>query len=99
MYSALESLKSSEHLTISVSANEYVVSDAASIIREYASKGYNLIVAHGSQYGFHDRATGTPIPGRSPSRGELQERRSAQERFRVRGISNEGGYVQATWLR
>ena len=51
MYSALQSLKASEHLTISGSANEYVVSDVASIIRKYVSEGYNLIVAHGSQYG------------------------------------------------
>lgn len=51
MYSALESLKGSENLQISVSANEYVVSQAADIIETYAHDGYNLIVAHGSQYG------------------------------------------------
>ena len=51
IYAALESLKSSQHLTVSVSANEYVTSDAANILREYASDGYNLVIAHGSQYG------------------------------------------------
>ncbi len=29
----------------------FVVDDAAAAIRDYASQGYNLIIAHGSQYG------------------------------------------------
>ena len=51
MYNAVESLAMKDHLQIKVSENEFVVSDAATILREYASEGYNLVIAHGSQYG------------------------------------------------
>jgi len=33
------------------SENMFVVDDAAAAIRDYATKGYNLVIAHGSQYG------------------------------------------------
>ena len=51
MYSALKSLQSKYNFKLSVSENEFVVADAANVMRQYASEGYNLIIAHGSQYG------------------------------------------------
>ena len=51
MYSALKSLQAKYHFKLSVSENQFVVADAANIMRQYASEGYNLIIAHGSQYG------------------------------------------------
>ena len=33
------------------SENMFVVDDAAAAIRDYASKGYDIVLAHGSQYG------------------------------------------------
>ena len=33
------------------SENMFVVADAAAAIRDYASEGYDLVIAHGSQYG------------------------------------------------
>ena len=33
------------------SDNMFVVDDAAAAIRDYATQGYDLIIAHGSQYG------------------------------------------------
>src|ERR1035441_807186 len=94
MYSALESLKSSEHLTISVSANEYVVSDAASIIREYASKGYNLIVAHGSQYGSTIEQLAPQFPKVAFAWGTAGATFGMANVFAYEASSNEGGYVQ-----
>jgi basic membrane protein A len=94
MYSALESLKSSENLTISVSANEYVVSDAASIIREYASEGYNLIVAHGSQYGSTIEQLAPQFPKVSFAWGTAGATFGLKNVFAYEASSNEGGYVQ-----
>ena len=51
MYAALQSLKASYNLKISVSENQFVVADAANITRQYAQQGYELVIAHGSQYG------------------------------------------------
>ena len=94
MYSALQSLKASENLTISVSANEYVVSDAASIIREYASKGYNLIIAHGSQYGSTIEQLAPQFPKVSFAWGTAGATFGLKNVFAYEAASNEGGYVQ-----
>ena len=94
MYSALESLKKSENLTISVSANEYVVSDAASIIREYASEGYNLVIAHGSQYGSTIEQLAPQFPKVSFAWGTAGATFGLKNVFAYEASSNEGGYVQ-----
>ena len=55
MYDALikiqEDMGGAEKMELAYSENMFVVDDAASAIRDYASQGYNLIIAHGSQYG------------------------------------------------
>ena len=51
MYAALNALKAKYNFKLSVSENQFVVADAANVIRQYAAEGYNLIIAHGSQYG------------------------------------------------
>ena len=38
-------------LKIAYSENMFKVPDAAAAIRDYASQGFNLVIAHGSQYG------------------------------------------------
>lgn len=94
MYSALESLKSSDHLQISVSENEYVVSDAANVIRTYAEDGYNLIIAHGSQYGSTIEALAPQFPKVSFAWGTAGSTFGMPNVFAYEASSNEGGYVQ-----
>jgi len=94
MYAALEGLATSEHLTISVSANEYVVSDAANIMREYASEGYNLIIAHGSQYGSTVEQLAPEFPKVSWAWGTAGSTFGLPNVFAYEASSNEGGYVQ-----
>ena len=38
-------------MEIAYSENMFNVPDAAAAIRDYASKGYDMVIAHGSQYG------------------------------------------------
>jgi len=40
-----------ENFEIVYSENMFVVDDAAAALRDYASQGYDLVIAHGSQYG------------------------------------------------
>lgn len=94
MYSALESLKSSQHLQISVSENEFVVADAANVIRQYASEGYNLILAHGSQYGSTVEALASQFPKVSFAWGTAASTFGKKNIFAYEAASNEGGYVQ-----
>ena len=39
------------NLEVDVTDGTFVVEDAAAAIRDYASQGYDLVIAHGSQYG------------------------------------------------
>jgi basic membrane lipoprotein Med (substrate-binding protein (PBP1-ABC) superfamily) len=94
MYAALESLKSSQHLSISVSANEYVTSDAANILREYASEGYNLIIAHGSQYGSTIQQLAPEFRKVSFAWGTAAATFGQPNIFAFEAAANEGGYVE-----
>ncbi|MDA8266673.1 MAG: BMP family protein [Actinomycetota bacterium] len=94
MYNALEALKVSQHLQISVSENEFVVADAANVIRQYASEGYNLILAHGSQYGSTVEALAPQFPKVSFAWGTAASTFGMKNIFAYEAASNEGGYVQ-----
>jgi basic membrane lipoprotein Med (substrate-binding protein (PBP1-ABC) superfamily) len=55
MYNALKSVQAEmggeANFELKYSENMFKVPDATAAIRDYASQGYNLVVAHGSQYG------------------------------------------------
>ena len=93
MYSALESLKGSENLQISVSADEYVVSQAANIIETYAHEGYNLIMPTVPYGRIIEQLA--PSSRRSPSHGGPRGATFGMKNvFAYEANSNEGGYVQ-----
>jgi basic membrane protein A len=94
IYAALETLKGPEHLTIAVSANEYVTSLAANIIEEYAHEGYNLIIAHGTQYGSAIQQLAPKFPKVSFAWGTAGATFGMSNVFAYEAAANEGGYVQ-----
>jgi basic membrane protein A len=54
MYSALQAIQKemgADKFEMKYSENMFKVPDATAAIRDYASQGFNLVVAHGSQYG------------------------------------------------
>jgi basic membrane lipoprotein Med (substrate-binding protein (PBP1-ABC) superfamily) len=75
------------------------VPDAAAAIRDYASKGFNLVIAHGSQYGTSLEQIAPDFPETSFAWG------TSLDTFEASGITNvfayqaeaqEGGYVLGT---
>lgn len=48
---AIQEAVGADRFEYAVSENLFVVDDAATAIRDYASQGYDLVIAHGSQYG------------------------------------------------
>jgi basic membrane protein A len=94
MVSALESLKTSYNLQISISDNEFVVSDAANLIRQYAAQGYNLVIAHGSQYGSILQALAPKFRKVSFAWGTAGSTFRQPNIYAYQANSNEGGYVQ-----
>jgi len=94
MVAALDSLKTSYNLQISISDNEFVVSDAANLIRQYASRGYNLVIAHGSQYGSILQQLAPKFRKVSFAWGTAGSTFNEPNIYAYQANSNEGGYVQ-----
>jgi len=94
MVAALESLKASYHLQIAISDNEFVVSDAANLIRQYAADHYNLVIAHGSQYGSTLQALAPKFPKVSFAWGTAGSTFGEPNIYAYQADSNQGGYVQ-----
>jgi basic membrane protein A len=54
MYDALEAIqeeRGADAFEFAYSENMFVVDDAATALRDYATQGYDLVIGHGSQYG------------------------------------------------
>lgn len=100
MYGALvavqEEMGGEDAMEIVYSEGMFVVDDAAAAIRDYASEGYDLVVAHGSQYGSSLQEIAPDFPETSFAWG------TTLNTFTDEGITNvfayeadsqEGGYV------
>ncbi len=79
------------------SENMFNVTDAATALRDYATKGYDLVIAHGSQYGAPLQDIAPDFPNTAFAWG------TAVDTFTSKGIKNvfaytvasdQGGYVE-----
>jgi len=94
MVEALNSLKTKYNLDVAISDNQFVVATAANVIQNYASQGYNLIIAHGSQYGSIVQQLAPQFPNVSFAWGTAGSTYNLPNVFAYQVNSNEGGYVQ-----
>ncbi len=94
MVDALNSMQQQYHLQIAISDNQFVVADAGNVIRQYASEGYNLVIAHGSQYGSTIQQLAPQFPKVSFAWGTAGTTYNLPNVFAYQAASNEGGYVQ-----
>jgi len=94
MVEALNTVKAKYNLQVAVSDNQFVVSDAANILRQYASQGYNLVIAHGSQYGGTIQQLAPQFPKVSFAWGTAGSTFNLPNVFAYQANSNEGGYVE-----
>jgi len=75
------------------SENMFVVDDAAAAIRDYATKGYNLVIAHGSQYGSSLQEIAPDFPKTSFAWGTTVDTFGQPNIFAYEASAQEGGYV------
>ena len=75
------------------SENMFVVDDAAAAIRDYASQGYNLVIAHGSQYGSSLQEIAPDFLNTSFAWGTTVDTFGQPNIFAYEASSQEGGYV------
>lgn len=93
MYAAVTSLESSMNISMTVSDNLFNISDAANAMHQYAAQGYNLIIAHGSQYGGTVQQLAPQFPHTSFAWGTAGVTFGQPNVFAYQANSQEGGYV------
>lgn len=75
------------------SENMFVVDDAAAAIRDYATQGFDLVIAHGSQYGSSLQEIAPDFPETSFAWGTTVDTFGQPNIFAYEAASDEGGYV------
>jgi basic membrane protein A len=70
-----------------------IVDDATAALQTYASKGYDLVIAHGSQYGSSVQKIAPEFPEISFAWGTSRDTWSLPNVFAYEAASQEGGYV------
>ena len=97
MYDALlrvqEDMGGADAFEIVYSENMFVVDDAAAAIRDYASQGFDLVIAHGSQYGSSLQEIAPDFPDTSFAWGTTVDTFGQPNIFAYEAASQEGGYV------
>jgi basic membrane protein A len=97
MYDALLAIQAdmggASNMEIAYSENMFVVDDAAAAIRDYASQGYDLVIAHGSQYGSSLQEIAPDFPEVSFAWGTTVDTFGLPNVFAYEAASQEGGYV------
>jgi basic membrane lipoprotein Med (substrate-binding protein (PBP1-ABC) superfamily) len=93
MVDAVNSLKAKYNLDIAVSDSLFVVEDAAAAIKDYASKGYDLVIAHGSQFGASVQEIAPQFPKVSFAWGTAGDTFGQPNVFAYQAASDQGGYV------
>jgi len=97
MYDALMVIQAEmggpEKMEIVYSEGMFVVDDAAAAIRDYASQGFDLIIAHGSQYGSSLQEIAPDFPETSFAWGTTVETFGQPNIFAYEARAEQGGYV------
>jgi basic membrane protein A len=100
MYDALvkiqEEMGGPDKMELVYSESMFVVDDAAAAIRDYASQGFDLVIAHGSQYGSSLREIAPDFPNTSFAHGTTVATfvdEGITNVFAYEAASDQGGYV------
>jgi len=97
MYSALVAVQKEmggeSAMEIKYSENMFKVPDAAAAIRDYASQGFDIVVAHGSQYGASVEEIAKDFPQTTFAWGTDVNTFGLPNVYAYTAAAQEGGYV------
>jgi basic membrane lipoprotein Med (substrate-binding protein (PBP1-ABC) superfamily) len=97
MYDALlrvqEEMGGSQKMEFVYSQDMFVLNDAETALRVYASRGYDLVIAHGSQYGPLIQKVAPEFPKTSFAWGTTADTFNLPNVFAYQAAAEEGGYV------
>ena len=97
MFTALKTIQKEmggeSALKLAFSENMYKVPDAAAAIRDYASQGYDIVIAHGSQYGASVEDIAREFPKTTFAWGTDVNTFGLPNVYAYTAAAEEGGYV------
>jgi basic membrane lipoprotein Med (substrate-binding protein (PBP1-ABC) superfamily) len=97
MYDALKAVQTEmggeSAMEIAYSEGMFNVPDAAAAVRDYATQGYDLVIAHGSQYGASIQEIAPDFPNTSFAWGTNVDTFGLPNVFAYTAAAEEGGYV------
>jgi len=91
--SAIQSERGDDAIEIAFSEGMFVVDDAAAALRDYATEGFDLVIAHGSQYGSSLQEIAPDFPDTSFAWGTTVDTFGLDNIYAYEARSEEGGYV------
>jgi basic membrane lipoprotein Med (substrate-binding protein (PBP1-ABC) superfamily) len=97
MYSALKAVQAEmggeSAMEIKYSENMFKVPDAAAAIRDYASQGFDIVIAHGSQYGTSVEEVAKEFPKTTFAWGTDVNTFGLDNVYAYTAAAEEGGYI------
>lgn len=97
MWGALQSVQKdmggASALEIAYTDNLFNVPDAAAAIRDYASKGYDIVIAHGSQYGSSVQDIAPDFPKTTFAWGTDVNTFGMKNVYAYTAAAEQGGYI------
>lgn len=96
MVDAVNAIAMNREVEIAVTDGTFIVEEAAAAIRGYAEDGFDLVIAHGSQYGGPLEGIAPDFPDTSFAWGTAVDTKGLPNIFAYTVRSDEGGYVSGT---
>jgi basic membrane protein A and related proteins len=97
MFSALKAIQAEmggeKAMEIKYSENMFKVPDAAAALRDYASQGFDIVIAHGSQYGTSVQEVAKDFPKTTFAWGTEVNTFGMPNVYAYTAAAEEGGYV------
>jgi len=93
MVDGIKAVQKERDIELAITDGTFVVEDAAAAIRDYAKKGYDLVIAHGSQYGGSLKEIAPDFPNTAFAWGTSADTFGLANVSSYEAASDEGGYV------
>lgn len=92
----VEALGSERDIEVAITDGTFIVEEAAAQIRAYAAEGYDLVIAHGSQYGGSLQEIAPDYPDTTFAWGTALDTFGLDNVYAYTAASDQGGYVLGT---
>ncbi len=89
----IKAIQKDREIELAITDGTFVVEDAAAAIRDYAKKGFDLVIAHGSQYGGSLKEIAPDFPDTAFAWGTSADTFGLANVSSYEAASDEGGYV------